>query len=59
MDMEIKYSGESLGVRNFRKHLLWYTKGLRGGSLFREMVGRIYDKNAILDVIHRFFHSVI
>lgn len=59
MDMEIKYSGESLGVRNFRKHLLWYTKGLRGGSLFREMVGRIYDKNTILDVIHRFLHSVI
>ena len=58
MDMEINYSGESLGLRNFRKHLLWYTKGIRGGSLFREVVGRIHDKNDILDAVHRFFHAI-
>lgn len=59
MDMEIGYWGEGLGVRNFRKHLLWYTKGLRGGSLFREMVGKIHDKNAILDAIHCFFYPIM
>jgi len=59
MDMEIDYFGENLGVRNFRKHLLWYTKGLRGGSLFRETVGRIHDKDMMSDAIHRFFHSVM
>ena len=59
MEMEIDYSGESLGLRNFRKHLLWYTKGVRGGSLFREVVGRIHDKNDILDAVHRFFHAVV
>ena len=58
MDMEINYSGASLGLRNFRKHLLWYTKGIRGGSLFREVVGRIHDKNDILDAVHRFFHAI-
>jgi nifR3 family TIM-barrel protein len=59
MEMEVKYLGESLGLRHFRKHLLWYTKGMRGGSLFREVVGRIHDKNAILDTVHRFFHAVV
>jgi len=58
MEMEVNYLGESLGLRHFRKHLLWYTKGMRGGSLFREMVGRIHDKNAILDTVHRFFRAV-
>jgi tRNA-dihydrouridine synthase B len=58
MDMEINYSGACLGLRNFRKHLLWYTKGIRGGSLFREVVGRIHDKNDILDAVHRFFHAI-
>lgn len=57
MEMEINHSGESLGLRNFRKHLLWYTKGIRGGSLFREVAGRIHDKNDILDAVHRFFHA--
>jgi len=57
MNMEIDYFGENLGVRNFRKHLLWYTKGLRRGSLFRETVGRMHDKNMMYDAIHRFFYS--
>ena len=59
MDMEIDYFGESLGIRNFRKHLLWYTKGLRGGSLFRNTVGSIHDKAVMVDAIHRFFNSVV
>jgi len=59
MDMEIDYFGESLGIRNFRKHLLWYTKGLRGGSLFRNTVGSIHDKAVMADAIHQFFNSVM
>jgi tRNA-dihydrouridine synthase len=55
MDMEINYWGECLGVRNFRKHLLWYTKGMRGGNLFRDAVGKINDKKALLSELSRFF----
>lgn len=55
MDMEVNYWGERLGVRNFRKHLLWYTKGMRGGNLFREEVGKIDDKKALLSKLSRFF----
>jgi tRNA-dihydrouridine synthase B len=57
MDMEILYWGEHLGIRNFRKHLLWYTKGIKGGSLFRQKVCNIQDKNLILKEICHFFHS--
>ena len=59
MDMEINYLGEVLGVRHFRKHFLWYTKGLRGSSLLRGIVGRMYDKDSILEVIHRFLYPII
>ncbi len=58
MDMEVNYLGESLGIRNFRKHLLWYTKGMRGVSLFRETVGRIHDKKAVLYELHRFLFTM-
>lgn len=57
MNLEILYSGEYLGIRNFRKHLLWYTKGLRGSSLFRQKLGHIQDKDSILKEIYSFFHS--
>ncbi len=32
---EVDYAGEKAGYRSFRKHLLWYTKGLKGGARFR------------------------
>lgn len=33
--------GENVGVHEMRKHLCWYTKGLPGGSNFRENVNRL------------------
>jgi nifR3 family TIM-barrel protein len=59
MDMEIDYSGDVLGARNFRKHLLWYTKGLRGGSLLRGIIGSMSDKAAILKIIHHFLLTTV
>jgi len=35
MNRELAYAGEKIGYRSFRKHLLWYTRGLRGGARFR------------------------
>jgi tRNA-dihydrouridine synthase B len=34
----IKLFGESIGLREMRKHLCWYTKGLQGGAEFRERI---------------------
>jgi tRNA-dihydrouridine synthase B len=55
MDMEILYSGEYLGIRNFRKHLLWYTKGMRDSSQFRQKLGNMQSKHLIMKEMHDFF----
>jgi tRNA-dihydrouridine synthase B len=49
----LEIRGEAHGVREFRKHLIWYTRGLRGSSEFRariphwttgaEMAGRLQE----------------
>jgi nifR3 family TIM-barrel protein len=57
MDMEMDYSGERAGSRNFRKHLLWYTKGLPGGAGFRKLICTFGEKDAILRELHYFFQS--
>ena len=57
MNMEILYMGEYLGIRHFRKHLYWYSKGLKGNSQFKQKVGHIDDKDLILKEISDFFHS--
>jgi tRNA-dihydrouridine synthase B len=57
MNVEILYSGEYIGIRNFRKHLLWYTKGLKDGSQFRQKLSNIQDKDLILKEMGEFFRS--
>lgn len=58
MGMELEYAGEHHGLRNFRKHLLWYTKGLKGGNVFRKVVGNADNNDIMLKLIHEFFLSI-
>lgn len=46
---------ELRAVRNFRSHLIWYSKGLRGGAPFRERVTRMDTLTEVLDATHAFF----
>jgi tRNA-dihydrouridine synthase B len=41
----IKLFGENIGLREMRKHLCWYTKGLYGGAEFRERINHL--ENAV------------
>ncbi len=58
LNMSVDFLGAGVGVRNFRKHMSWYTKGLKGGSRFREMVGKADEKESVLDAVHRYFQSI-
>ena len=58
LNMSVDFLGAKVGVRNFRKHMSWYTKGLKGGSRFREMVGKVDEKESVLDAVHRYFQSI-
>lgn len=56
--MAIDYYGEAVGTRDFRKHLLWYTKGLRGGGQFRQVAGRIADRESAWKALQDFFQTL-
>ena len=50
--LQIELRGERQGVLEMRKHLAWYTKGLRGGAAFREAVNKteaLPDMLALID----------
>lgn len=57
LEMELQYCGEACGSRNFRKHLLWYTKGLPGGAKFRKLAVNLSGKESILQELQRFILS--
>lgn len=46
---------ERRAVRKFRQHLIWYSRGLRGGATFREAVTRIDDRREVCETVEVFF----
>jgi tRNA-dihydrouridine synthase B len=56
--LAIDFYDEKIGTRDFRKHLLWYTKGLRGGAEFRRVAGRISDQASAWDALHNYFQRL-
>ncbi len=51
----VKLLGEDIGVREMRKHLCWYTKGLSGGAEFREQVNHLDTVGEVQGNIAEYF----
>ena len=39
--LQLEYKGEFSGIREMRKHVAWYTKGLKGAARLRERVNAV------------------
>ena len=39
--LQLKYKGEFIGIREMRKHVAWYTTGLKGSAKLREEINRV------------------
>ena len=58
LTLAIDFYGEKVGTRDFRKHLLWYTKGLRGGARFRQAAGCISDRDSAWKALRNYFQHL-
>ncbi len=45
--LQVAYSGEERGIKEMRKHLAWYFKGLPGASRIRDQVNHITSMEAL------------
>ena len=55
LDDLYSFYGEYTGVRMARKHISWYTKGLKSSAEFRHAMNRLESTRAQLEAINRFF----
>ncbi len=39
--LQIEFKGDYLGIREMRKHVAWYTKGLKGSARLREAINQV------------------
>ena len=50
--------GDDAGVREMRKHLCWYTKGLHGGAEFRTRINYLTTLKAVTREIEEYFAAI-
>lgn len=51
LELACHYKGEALATREMRKHLAWYTKGIKGAARIREEINRTGSKAEMIAVI--------
>ena len=57
INLEVEEKGEYTGVREMRKHLSYYTKGLQNSSVIREKINRIESRQELVDTLTEYFDS--
>lgn len=57
LDLNLAHYDKNIGLRNFRKHLGWYSKSLKDSNIFRSKVNRIGNEVELKKEINNFFND--
>ncbi len=55
IDLQLKYKGEYIGIREMRKHLAWYSAGIPHSAYFRDLVNKVETKEELLALVYQIF----
>lgn len=56
LNLEIEEKGEYTGIREMRKHIAWYTKGLKNSSSIRNHINTITSKEELEMALTEYFN---
>ncbi|HEY6871254.1 MAG TPA: tRNA dihydrouridine synthase DusB [Geobacteraceae bacterium] len=57
LELFIATFGERVAMREMRKHLCWYARGVAGAAQFRALVNRLQEKGELVRALHEFFQE--
>jgi tRNA-dihydrouridine synthase B len=55
LDLNLEHYGIDIGLKNFRKHLGWYSKSIENSNEFRFKVNTCDESRDVKKMIHDFF----
>ncbi|WP_127534429.1 tRNA dihydrouridine synthase DusB [Paenibacillus kobensis] len=58
MDRLVKLKGESTAVREMRKHMAWYMKGLPGSARIKDTIMEETNRDAMVAVLNQYIESL-
>ena len=56
LNMELEEKGEYTGIREMRKHISYYTKGMENSSIIRNYINTITDKDELTKALTEYFN---
>ena len=59
ISLEVEEKGEYTGIREMRKHLSYYTKGLKDSSVIRSQINKIEYKDELISVLTEYFNKFL
>jgi len=59
LDLEVKEKGEYTAIREFRKHIAYYTKNLPNSSSFRNSVNKLESQKDFIQKIDEYFKAIL
>ena len=57
IDLAIKYKGENVAVREMRKHLSWYVKGMSKAAEVRDMINKETSAEKVKQILIEYFNK--
>lgn len=57
INLELEEKGEYTGIREMRKHIAWYTKGMANSSVVRDYINRIEKKEELVKALTEYFNQ--
>lgn len=59
IELEIKTKGEKIGIKEMRKHISSYLKGMPRSAEAREKINKIIDKNELENYLKEYFENIV
>ncbi len=53
LDLAVKYKGEYIAVREMRKHIAWYLKGINGAAKVKELINREQNLEKVKEILNK------
>ena len=58
INMEVQEKGEKVAIREMRKHIAWYVKGLKDATIIREKINKIETEQELTACITEYFNNL-
>ncbi len=54
----LEEKGEYTATREIRKHIAWYTKGLKNSSIIRDEINKVEKKEEFFEILNKYFNNL-